>query len=263
MHGLKKPADPMLVGLLFFLLSFSACEETHNQPEHERLYVIASVLNLREQPTTQAHVVKRLERGQELIVLDRDAIWIHVQVDDETRGWVHGNYVGDPSAVRAALQQDLAQRSPTPRPRRDRTSTPETRTAPEFSIDAMLSGMPDDMVLEELDPIENQQRFMGAAAGGQIVVSFWGSETEVQRADIMVSVVDVPEENLQRNAAWVLQFVQNAVPHWQRDTAWVANFLKELSSKDVGEGGFDTREKIVRFQFVKPLGSIRITIEKV
>lgn len=263
MQSFKKPADRMLVGLLFFLAVFSACEETQQPPEY--LYVIASVLNLREQPTTQARVVKRLERGQELIILKRDDAWVQVQADEKTRGWVHGDYVGDPSAVRTALQKELVHRSPAPRPRPVQPPAPasESKAPPVFSIDAMLSGMPDDMVLEEIDPIEGQQRFMGAAAGGQVVVSFWGSEHEVQRADIMVSVVDVPEDDLQRNAACVLQFVQNAVPHWQRDTAWVANFLKELSSKDKGEGGFDTREKIVRFQFVKPLRAIRVTIEKV
>ena len=179
---------------------------------------------------------------------------MQVQVGDKPVGWGHGNYLGDAAAVRAALQTDLAHRSSTNKPRvRQRPSqTSQRTTASKMSIDGMLVGLPDDLPLEEMDLLEGQPRYMGAGAGGQVVVEFWGQEADLQRSEMMVSTVNVSDADLRRNADLVRQFVQNAVSQWKRDTDWVVDFLQGLSSKDKGEGGFDTKSKTVRFLFVKP-----------
>ena len=78
----------------------------------------------------------------------------------------------------------------------------------------------------------------------------------------MVTVAGVSDSDLTQNAELVRTFVKNAVPQWKRDTDWVVNFMKELSSQDIGKGGFDASGKTVRFVFIKPLGAIRVTIEK-
>ncbi|MDA0709019.1 MAG: SH3 domain-containing protein [bacterium] len=260
-------ADGRCVGFLFLLVVLVGCE-AFRQDNRERIYVTATVLNLRDQPTTNSSVVARLKRGQELVVMEQNPPWLLVELDDKAKGWVHGSYVGDPTAVRTALQTDLSHRSQTT-PTHVRQKAPQGSSQPrqslpeEMAIDDMLEGLPDDLPIEEMEPLEGQSRYMGAASGGQVVVEFWGKESDLQRAEIMVSTVDITDSDLRRNAEMVRQFVQNAIPQWKRETDWVVDFLRGLSSKDKGEGGFDTKSKAVRFLFVKPLGAIRVTIEKV
>ena len=270
-------ADRFFVGLFCVLMvSLSGCDFLLPK---EIVYVTVPILNLREKPTTKSQVVERLQRGRELEIFEKANPWLRVRADGKTEGWVHGNYVGDAAAVRAALQKDLARRSsstrkkrptPTTRPTQPATEpqeAPATQTTPPspgaLSIDGMIAGMPDDLILEEVDPLEGQPRHFGATGSGQVVLEFWGPEADLLRSEIMVTVLDISDADLNRNAALVRLFIQNAVPQWQRDTAWVANFLRELSSQDVGTGGFDTRSKTVRFRFIKPLSAIRVTIEKV
>ena len=273
MVRLKFWADRFFVGLFFVLMaSLSGCD--YLLPK-EKVYVTVAILNLREKPTTKSQVVERLQRGRELEIFDKANPWLRVRTDGKTEGWVHGNYVGDAAAVRAALQKDLARRSGT-RKKRPVTQPVQPATEPQttqevpaippspgaLSIDGMIAGMPEDLILEEVDPLEGQPRHFGATGSGQVVLEFWGPEADLLRSEIMVTVLDISDTDLNRNAALVRLFIRNAVPQWQRDTAWVANFLRELSSQDVGTGGFDTRSKTVRFRFIKPLSAIRVTIEK-
>ncbi len=276
MVRLKFWADRFFVGLFCVLMaSLSGCDFLLPK---ETAYVIVPILNLREKPTTKSQVVERLQRGRELEIFEKANPWLRVRTDGKTEGWVHGNYVGDAAAVRAALQKDLARRSsstrkkrptPTMRPTQPATEPQTTQEVPAIppspgalSIDGMIAGMPDDLILEEVDPLEGQPRHFGATGSGQVVLEFWGPEADLLRSEIMVTVLDISDADLNRNADLVRLFIRNAVPQWQRDTAWVANFLRELSSQDVGTGGFDTRSKTVRFRFIKPLSAIRVTIEK-
>ena len=263
-------ARRLMVGCLLVLLGTSGCDLRAYFKPTETVYVTATALNLREKPTTRARILVRLTRGQELEVVQKSGEWIEVRANEKTAGWVHGNYVGDPAAVRAALQKDLARRSSRPRKTRsvrsaDRPSRPQTAVEADalvhLSIDGMLAGLPEDMVVEEMDPIEGQPRLMGGTSDGQVVVEFWGPEEALLRAEMMVSVVDVPDDALSQSADLAVQFVRNAVPRWKRDGAWMMDFLKELSSRDKGQGGFDAGGKVVRFNFIKPLGSIRISIQ--
>ena len=255
-----------LVGLFSVLSAWSiGCD--YLAPE-EKGYVTAVVLNLRERPTTQSRVVGRLQRGRELEIVERGDAWLRVSVD-EREGWVHGDYVGDAAAVRAALQKDLARRPrarkerPVAQPPQGQTPTqPAQRSADALSIAGMIAGMPDDLVLEEMDPLEGQPRRIGATDNGQVVLEFWGPESDLSRSEIMVTVLGVSDDAVARNAEWVRIFVCNAVPQWNRDAEWIANFMRKLSSRDAGTGGFDARGKSVRFLFIKPLGAIRVTIEK-
>lgn len=268
-------ADRFSVGLFSVLMaSLSGCD--YLLPK-ETAYVTVAILNLREKPTTKSQVVERLQRGRELEIFERANPWLRVRADGKTEGWVHGNYVGDAAAVRAALQKDLARRSSSTRKKRPTPTTRPTQPATEpqatqeqvtqpspgaLSIDGMIAEMPNDLILEEVDPLEGQPRYFGATGSGQVVLEFWGPEADLLRSEIMVTVLDISDADLNRNADLVRLFIRNAVPQWQRDTVWVANFLRELSSQDVGTGGFDTRSKTVRFRFIKPLSAIRVTIEK-
>ena len=236
----------------------------------ENGYVTAVVLNLREQPTTKSRVVGRLQRGRELEIVERGDAWLRVRAD-EREGWVHGDYVGDAAAVRAALQKDLARRPgarkkrPAARPPQVQTQTPTQpaqRPAGALSIAGMIAGMPDDLVLEEMDPLEGQPRRIGATDNGQVVLEFWGPESDLSRSEMVVTVLGASDDALIRNAEWVRIFVCNAVPQWKRDAGWIATFMRKLSSRDAGEGGFDAHGFAVRFLFIKPLGAIRVTIEK-
>ena len=273
MVRLKFWADRFFVGLFFVLMaSLSGCD--YLLPK-ETVYVTVPILNLREKPTTKSQVVERLQRGRELEIFEKANPWLRVRTDGKTEGWVHGNYVGDAAAVRAALQKDLARRSgmrkkrPVTQPVQPATEPQTTQEVPAIppspgalSIDGMIAAMPEDLILEEVDPLEGQPRHFGATGSGQVVLEFWGPEADLLRSEIMVTVLDISDADLNRNADLVRLFIRNAVPQWQRDTAWVANFLRELSSQDVGTGGFDTRSKTVRFRFIKPLSAIRVTIEK-
>ena len=268
MVRLRFLADRFFVGLFSVLTaSLSGCDFLFPK---ETVYVTVAILNLREKPTTSSRVVERLQRGRELEIVGKANPWLHVRVEEETEGWVHGNYVGDAAAVRAALQKDLARRSstrkkrPATRPTQPTTATQATQAQSPgaLSIDGMVAGMPDDLILEEVDPLEGQPRHFGATGSGQVVLEFWGPEADLLRSEIMVTVLDISDADLNRNAELVRLFIRNAVPQWKRDSAWIANFLRELSSQDVGTGGFDTRSKTVRFRFIKPLSAIRVTIEK-
>lgn len=267
MVRLKILADRLFVGLFFVLIvGLVGCDQFWSK---EQVYVTATVLNLREKATTKSRVVGRLQRGQELAVVKKSDSWLQVRVDGEKMGWVHGDYVGDPAAVRAALKKDLAHHSntrktrPVTRRTQPSSSTQTTRKSPKtVSIDGMIIGMPEDLVLEVMNPLEGQPRHMGATGSGQVVLEFWGPEADLLRSEIMVAVADVSDSDLAQNAELVRTFVNNAVPQWKRDAAWVANFMKELSSQDIGKGGFDAGGKTVRFLFIKPLGTIRVTIEK-
>lgn len=273
MVRLKFWANRFFVGLFCVLMaSLSGCDFLLPK---ETVYVTVPILNLREKPTTKSQVVERLQRGRELEIFEKANPWLRVRTDGKTEGWVHGNYVGDAAAVRAALQKDLARRSgmrkkrPVTQPVQPATEPQTTQEVPAIppspgalSIDGMIAGMPEDLILEEVDPLEGQPRHFGATGSGQVVLEFWGPEADLLRSEIMVTVLDIPDADLNRNADLVRLFIRNAVPQWQRDTTWVANFLRELSSQDVGTGGFDTRNKTVRFRFIKPLSAIRVTIEK-
>ncbi|MBT3603186.1 MAG: SH3 domain-containing protein, partial [Candidatus Latescibacteria bacterium] len=162
MRGLYLLADRLCVGLLFVLFVCGGCEN-FQQEEQELIYVTATVLNLRDKPTTKSNVVGRLKRGQELVVVEKGDPWLQVRVDDKTVGWVHGNYVGDPAAVRAMLQKELAQRSSTskPRVRQRQQQTTRKKVTSAMSIDDMLEGLPEDIPLENMGLLEGKPRHMG------------------------------------------------------------------------------------------------------
>ena len=265
-------------GLLLSLLGLLVgCDFIASFRQKEKVYVTASVLNLRETPTTKARVAMRLNRGYELEILERKDKWIKVKSGGEDNGqdvigWVHGDYVGQPSDVRAAQNGDLRRRTSGRRKIRSTPARPEPEKGQpssevadasllNLSIEDMLAGFPEDVEVEVLHPIAGESRYMGATAEGQVVVEFWGNPENLSRASMTVSVVDVPDEHLTRNAVQAVRFVRNAVPQWNREGGWMADKLRELTSLDIGEGGFDAGGKKVRFKFIKPLGSIRVSVE--
>jgi hypothetical protein len=254
MIAIHAPAGRRLAGFLCVLAGLVwGCDSG------EPVYVTASVLNLRERPTTRASVLGRLSRGQELRVLGEEHRWLKVRTGEEVIGWVHRDYVGDPAEVRAALNRDLRRRT-----KRKPVGTPRPDAPPglNLSIEKMLAGFPEDMEVEALDSREGEPRAMGATAGGQ-VVEFWGDPDNLSGASLMVPVVGVTDVELSGHADLAVRFIRNAVPKWRRNRVYFADKLRELSSRDIGRGGFDAGGKAVRFEFIKSLGSVRIMIERI
>ncbi len=257
MVGIDAPGGRRFAGFLCILYMLWGCDTG------EPVYVTASVLNLRERPTTRAPVLERLSRGQELRVLQEDETWLKVRAGEEVVGWVHRDYVGDPAAVRAALARDLKRRSGRPGAagRHDRGARgADGSSGLNLSIEKMLTGFPGDMAVEALDAVEGEPRAMGATTGG-LVVEVWGDSENLSRASLMIPVVDVPDGKLFGHADLAVRFIRNAVPQWRRNRVWMAGKLRELSSRDIGRGGFDAGGKAVRFEFIKALGVVRVVIE--
>ncbi len=248
------------------------CEFIDQFMEKELVYVTASALNLRGGPTTRSSRVKLLARGEELEVLEHQETWLKVRDEEDAEGWVHGDYVGDPAAVRSAYQAELKKRSSAQKarssasrvrrqPKRPPQKEKVRESGPEaFSISEMMVGFPEGIVIDPLDPIGGEERSVGATDSGLVTIEFWGDPESLSRASMMISVVDVPGEYLSQNAELAARFVQNAVPNWKRDGGWMEEKLMQLTSKDIGEGGFNTSAKQVRFAFIKPLGTVRITV---
>lgn len=65
--------------------------------EPEIVFVTAESLNLRSESSTAAEVVASLDRGAQLMVLERQDGWIHVRTKEGQEGWVSADHVsGEP-----------------------------------------------------------------------------------------------------------------------------------------------------------------------
>ncbi len=230
----------------------------------EVVFVTPGVLNMREGPSAKHLVVRRLERGQELAVVKREAKWVRVRLSDRLEGWVHGDYVGTPADVRARLERDLKRRSPT----RSSGSVPKRSSLPRattahigLSIDDLIGGLTVPLSIEQLDAMDGTERRVGVGGQGHLMAEFWGDSENLERATLIVKVGDIDEADLDRNASSAFAFVQNAMPKLRKDVDWMRNKLIELSSRDIGEGALKTSRRQVSFHFLKALGSVRITVE--
>jgi hypothetical protein len=230
------------------------------EPQYESTYVVPTVLNVRKGPSTKQSVVAKVRRGQELKVLARQDPWINIRMANDREGWVHGNYVGSPADVRVSLQKDL-KRSQGIRARKRRPQ-PVKKQSSELSIDGLLANLPGEIPTETLPPLEGVARVMGASEEGQVVVEFWGEEDKLTRAMIMVTVLDIGDDELSRNADYALGFVKNSLPGLDRDQAWMLKRLKKISSRDEGSGELQAKGRTVSFEFLKALGSVRVTVVK-
>ena len=250
----------MRITPLFRLITLCFLTASCDQGEqYEKTYVVPTVLNVRKGPSARQAVVTQVRRGQELGIISRQPPWVNVLLPDNSRGWVHGNYVGSPADVRASLDRDLKKgQRRTVRKR----AAKAVKKSTELTIDGLLVGLPGEISTEILPPLEGVSRVMGATREGQIVVEFWGDEDKLQRAMIMVTVLDIEDDDLSQNAAYALGFVKNALPGLNRDRDWMLKRLKEISSRDRGSGELQAKNRTVSFEFLKALGSVRVTVEK-
>ena len=232
-----------------------ACEQGE---QYETIYVVPTVLNVRKGPSVRHAVVTQVRRGQELKIVSRQAPWLNVLLADETQGWVHGNYVGSPADVRAGLDRDLKRRQGISA--RRRISKP-VRRSKELTIDGLLADLPGEIPTEILPPLEGLNRVMGATREGQIVVEFWVDEDKLQKAMMMVTVLNVEDADLNTNVLYAFGFVKNALPGLKRDREWMHQRLKEISSRDTGTLELQAKGRTVSFEFIKVLSSVRVTDE--
>ena len=241
---------------LLVLVGILGCEPDRT------VYVTARALNLRKMPNTRAPVLTRLVRGDELVVRGEHEAWLKVETGEDLLGWVHGDFVGDPESVRAAVKRDRGRRRRAGSPGMASSEgyvTPEEVPRLDLSMEQLLTGFPDSLVIEERDPLDGEVRHLGAIGEGK-TLGFWGEPENLTRASLVIPVVDVPDSVLLADAALAVRFVQNAVPRWRRTAGWMVGSMRRISSKDKGQGGFDADGKAVRFEFIKPLGSVRVVI---
>ena len=79
---------------------------------------------------------------------------------------------------------------------------------------------------------------------------------------ILVTVLDINDDELNRNADYALEFVKNSLSGLDRDRAWMLKRLKEISSRDEGSGELQAKGRTVSFEFLKALGVVRVTVVK-
>ena len=225
----------------------------------DEVYITARVLNLRDQPTTKSRVVDRLTRGEALQVVERSDPWVRVITESDKTGWVHSKYTGTMAAVQAATK--VLRRSPEAIGAAQPLPSVDLRSPIGIgrSIEEMTKGLPGELTIESSPALEGEDRYVGSIEGQTL--NFWGDSEALTKAGLMVYVVGVDEESLSRNADIAVRFVRNAVPRWKRDQKWMASRLKSLTSRNEGSGGFDADGLTVRFDFVRPLGAVRILIE--
>lgn len=240
------------------LLIFPSCAQFRS---YETTYVVPTVLNVRKGPSVKESIVTQVRRGQELRIVGKQEPWISVLLPDDSPGWVHGDYVGTPAAVRASLEKDLKKGRGTTV--RRRTRKPAQKKSSAISIDGLLDNLPGEIPTEILPPLEGTDRVMGATREGQVVVEFWGDEDKLKRGMMMVTVLDLEEAALDQNAMYALEFVKNALPGLNRDLAWMRSRLREISSRDEGSGELQSKGRIVTFEFLKALGAVRVSVEPV
>lgn len=75
--------------------------------ENTIITVNADILNLREMPSLEAAILKKLSRGTQAKALQSQGDWSQVQLDDGTKGWVHRTYIKEvkSATVETAQQQ--------------------------------------------------------------------------------------------------------------------------------------------------------------
>ena len=146
------------------------------------------------------------------------------------------------------------------RPRVSRTT--KKRKSTELTIDGLIENLPDEIPMENLPPLEGLARVMGSGEEGQVVVEFLGDEEKLERAMMMITVLDISDSELDRNAEYALGFIKNALPGLARDRDWMLTRLRSISSRDLGSGELQAKGRTVSFEFLKALGAVRVTVVK-
>ncbi len=59
------------------------------------MYVTASALNVREEPSTDAEVVIQVKKNAQLTVVGSDEAWLKVRLEDGRTGWVAERFVSE------------------------------------------------------------------------------------------------------------------------------------------------------------------------
>ncbi len=178
---------------------------------------------------------------------------------------MHRDYIGTAADVRAKYAEDMKQRRARRRPERPRGARRGGRAGTngsELSLSGLLEGFPEDQTVDDVPPVDGTARSMSVAAGGQVVLEFWGNPERLGRATALVKIVDISDAELERNARLALRFVENAMPALDRDVSWMVDRLRHISSGDAGEGKLEAGERVVAFEFNKPLGSVLISVER-
>lgn len=86
-------------------------EQARGESVARTVYVTASALNVREEPSTDAEVVTQLKKDAQLTVVGSDESWLQVRLADGRSGWVAERFVSEEKAARGRQQQQGKKRS--------------------------------------------------------------------------------------------------------------------------------------------------------
>ena len=70
------------------------------------VYVTASALNVRSEPSTQGDIVSTAKRGAALTVVQNGDEWLKVRLADGREGWVAERFVGTEAETRKSVKRD-------------------------------------------------------------------------------------------------------------------------------------------------------------
>jgi uncharacterized protein YgiM (DUF1202 family) len=76
-----------------------------DEPAIGTVYVTASALNVRSEPSMEGEVIASARQGSALSVLRSDENWVRVRLDDGKIGWVSSRYVADERVATARREK--------------------------------------------------------------------------------------------------------------------------------------------------------------
>lgn len=77
-------------------------------------YVLASSLNVRSAPTTNAGVVGSVANGEQVRIFDMDGEWARISEPGDAAKWVHGSYLATQRPAQPAPQMAIVQQPAAP-----------------------------------------------------------------------------------------------------------------------------------------------------
>ena len=101
------PAWTFLGGILFgYILGLDSSPSSYAPPPKKEIktFVIATSLNVREQPSTSAKILTTMKRGEVVSMIKRQGKWTQIKARQGT-AWVHSSFIGSEKDVQRAIEK--------------------------------------------------------------------------------------------------------------------------------------------------------------